>query len=44
MITKEAIFIIRKCAVLCDVNLCDRQLALVYRDAQTKPDLLKIVL
>ena len=36
MTKKEAISIISKCAALYDANLCDRQLAFVYRDGNNR--------
>lgn len=36
MTKKEAISIISKCATLYDSNLCDRQLAFVYRDGNNR--------
>lgn len=42
MTKKEAIFIISKCATLYAANLCDRQLAFVYRNGNNRAEFVEV--
>lgn len=42
MTKKEAIFIISKCTASYDANLCNKQLAFVYRDGNNRTEIVEI--